>query len=70
MMALLLASPTLANAWVLSMSVSPNHAAVGVRTCFQLPALLTTLANRASPSEVPAAPPEGDPHALAIAEEQ
>jgi hypothetical protein len=29
----------------------------GVRTCFQLPAVLTTLANRASPSEVPAAPP-------------
>ena len=29
----------------------------GVRTCFQLPAVLTTPANRASPSEVPAAPP-------------
>jgi len=29
----------------------------GVRTCFQLPAILTTPANRASPSEVPAAPP-------------
>ena len=29
----------------------------GVRTCFQLPAALTTPANRASPSEVPAAPP-------------
>jgi hypothetical protein len=34
MMALLLASPTLANARVFSMSVSPNHAAIGVRTCF------------------------------------
>ena len=29
----------------------------GVRTCFQLPAVLTTPANRASPSEVPAARP-------------
>ena len=29
----------------------------GVRTCFQLPAVLTTPANRASPPEVPAAPP-------------
>ena len=28
-----------------------------MRTCFHLPAVLTTLANRASPSEVPAAPP-------------
>ena len=32
-------------------------AVAGVRTCFHLPAVLTTLANRASPSEVPAAPP-------------
>lgn len=30
---------------------------VRVRTCFQLRAVLTLLANRASPSEVPAAPP-------------
>ena len=29
----------------------------GVRTCFQLRAVLTTQANRASPSQVPAAPP-------------
>jgi hypothetical protein len=39
-------------------------AVAGVRTCFHLPAVLTTPANRASPSEVPAAPP------LAIAEKQ
>jgi hypothetical protein len=29
----------------------------GVRTCFQLPAVLTTPANRASPSQEPASPP-------------
>src|SRR5438128_6650626 len=32
-------------------------AVAGVRTCLDLPAVLTTPANRASPSEVPAAPP-------------
>ena len=32
-------------------------AVAGMRTCFHLPAVLTTRANRASPSEVPAAPP-------------
>ena len=35
-----------------------------MQTCFQLPAVLTTPTNRASPSEVPAAPARSDQRAL------
>ena len=41
-----------------------------MQSCFQLPAVHTTPTNRASPSEVPAAPARSDQRALPIAEKQ
>jgi hypothetical protein len=50
------------------LTICATRGGPGSRTCFQLPAVLTTPANRAPPSEVGNA--RADQHPLAIAEEQ
>ena len=52
------------------MAICGTQRWAGMQTCFQLPAVLTTPTNRASPSEVPAAPARSDQRALPIAEKQ